>query len=128
MLPEACQGKKRKKTLIKWGIVLIILLVLLAIIGLVGYWIEKNTSFYEDFFAFIASTGLWGNLVLVILLAILNFPFTFGWMLVAMICGFLYKFIPGLITVIIGSTIGALMAFIFLRRFLRRPAMNVIFK
>lgn len=105
----------------------VIISVILLILSLMLYYIKVKTTLIQDFFSWVQSIKLWGNLVLVIVLAALNFPFTFGWMLVAMVCGLLYGFLGGLITVVIGSTIGAILAFVFLRRFLRKPAMNVCF-
>lgn len=127
MLPEACTGKKRKSTLIKWGVVCILGLILIGIGSLLLLWLE-NSGNLTEFINWVGDTGYWGKLVLIILLAVMNFPFTFGWMIVAVACGFLYGFLRGLLIVIIGTTIGCFFAFIFLRKFLRKPAMRYIEK
>merc|ERR1712137_158314 len=127
MLPEACQGKRRKKTIIQWLVVGILFVILLAMGSLILLYLEK-TGKLETFFNWISSIGYWGNFVLIFVMIIMNFPFAFGWMIVAMLCGFLYGFVEGLVTVIIATVIGSFLAFIFLRYFLRKPAINYIEK
>ena len=124
MLPEACRGNKLKPTLIKWSIAGFVGLIILGLGSLILLWLE-NSGNLTKFIQWVGDTGIWGQLVLGFLLAAMNFPFTFGWMIVAMSCGFLYGFLEGLLLVIIGTTVGFFFAFVFLRKFLRKPAMMV---
>lgn len=125
MLPEACQGDKRNKTLIKWGAVGVLVVIGLILSG-VALLLPPVQDALASFLDWVDSLGWWGYITLGIVLAILNFPFTFGWMLVAMACGFLYGMVKGMIIVASGTIVGAVITYLILKKFAQKPAIKYV--
>jgi uncharacterized membrane protein YdjX (TVP38/TMEM64 family) len=60
-------------------------------------------------------TGYWGNFVMIIVIILVNFPFFAGYGSLMMASGFLFGWIEGVITVIIGCQIGIVLMLILIR-------------
>jgi len=75
-------------------------------------WADLLTHFLE----WIARIGWVGNVLLILGFVIVSFPFVMGYMVLALGSGFLYGILLGTLTVAVGSTLGACIAFAFFRK------------
>jgi len=78
----------------------------------------------ESLLLWLDSIGEWGLAVMVMAFVVINFPFTFGYTPLAMAAGFLYGFVRGVVSVAIGSALGAAAAFWCCRRMLKKESLS----
>jgi len=67
----------------------------------------------------IASIGWWGNFMIIIMLILTSFPIPMGSTPLALTAGFLYGVVIGLFTTLVGTILGAAIAFIICKRWLK---------
>lgn len=124
MLPEQCRGANKKKAVCA-GVLAVLAMgvVFFAVLGVLSWAISsgKVTAFSE----WVERVGFWGNLVIGAVLALLNVPPLVGYVLAIMLCGYLYGFWFGLLTVIIGSFFGWFGCFLAVRKLFYHRAEKV---
>ena len=70
--------------------------------------------------------GPWGYILMGMVMAILNLPFTFAYLPTASLCGFMYSFWWGMLVVSMGSGVGMLCVFLMFRYWMRKSAAKVL--
>ena len=115
MLPEQCRGANRKKA-IAVGILAVLAMgvVFFAVVAVLSWMISSGEL--TSFSVWVEKLGVWGNVIIGLVLAILNIPPLVGYILVIMLCGYLYGFWWGLLTVILGSAVGWFLTFLAIRK------------
>lgn len=68
----------------------------------------------------------WSLLVFILLFTMVSFPFGFGYVILNMMCGYLYGFVRGELTVIMAVSIGFSIAFLLCRNLFKDYARSVV--
>ena len=119
---------KEQLKYIVYGILIIIgISLLLGIVSLFIY-ILNYYGYIEKFLEWIASIGFYGNLVMILCILVVNFPFMVGYGTLMFASGFLFKFKYGLLTVVVGCQIGVLIVGLLIRiKYIRERSQQVFF-
>ena len=126
MLPEACQGRnKRKSILITGGFCLIMVAIFIGIVAVLA-WLQVSGQLVT-FYHWMTNIGPVGYIIIGAILFIQNYPFVMGYILIVMLAGLLYGFFTGLILVLLASSLGWFSCFILLRYFIYEKSVAVIF-
>jgi uncharacterized membrane protein YdjX (TVP38/TMEM64 family) len=124
MLPAACSGENKGKAICLCILLVIVMFgVFACVITLFGYLMFSGDLLV--FLDWVQNVGYWGNVIMGIVLALLNLPFTMGYVFVVMVCGFFYGFWIGTFTVVIGSFFGWLLSFLIMRYVFKSRAEQV---
>eukprot|EP01116_Phalansterium_solitarium_P017488 TRINITY_DN4316_c0_g1_i1.p1 TRINITY_DN4316_c0_g1~~TRINITY_DN4316_c0_g1_i1.p1 ORF type:complete len:280 (+),score=17.48 TRINITY_DN4316_c0_g1_i1:167-1006(+) len=87
------------------------LIIGLVISAAIGFGVIYFRTDFEKSLVWLASIGLYGNLILVLCFLVASFPVPVGTTPLMLSCGFLYGLAAGIVTVMIGSMFGASVSF-----------------
>jgi len=88
------------KTLLKC----LTVLIMIVCAGIV-MWFAFHPQQVEILLQWVRSSGIWGNLVLILALIISSLPIAIGYTALALVCGFIYGIFEGALTVLIGASL-----------------------
>lgn len=100
---------------------------LMGLAGL-GLWILTTTGALQYFLDWIGRIGRWGNLIMILLIILVQFPFMVGYGSMMLISGFLFGFKGGLATLVIGCQLGLIFVGACSRYFFREKSQEYINK
>jgi len=87
--------------------------LILFMMGLAMFYFFTHDNYVESFFTWIEDLGFWGYFLIILMLVLTQLPFAYGYVVVAMACGFMYEVIKGFGLVALGTFIGLPTAFYF---------------
>jgi uncharacterized membrane protein YdjX (TVP38/TMEM64 family) len=95
--------------------------VAIAMIALVigSFYFFLNADLFTSFFEWIKKIGWYGYLIVLVLLVLTQLPFSYGYVLIAMACGFVYEIVIGFALVSIGTMLGLPVAYYLTDKVLR---------
>jgi uncharacterized membrane protein YdjX (TVP38/TMEM64 family) len=104
--------------------VLAILILLACFVG--GFVFLVKLGYMEIILKWIGSLGIWGHAMLVAFFIPVCYPWALGYGVVALCCGFLYGYLWGWITVIVGTNLGNFIVFCTVRGCFRASVQNYV--
>ncbi|KAL6049123.1 hypothetical protein QOT17_020674 [Balamuthia mandrillaris] len=89
--------------------------VALAALLLLSLYYRSEVEVVRPFLRWLSEIGLWGNLLFVVAFVVIGFPFTMGYIPLAIGAGFLYGMLGGTLTISVGATLGCAVCFLLCR-------------